>query len=103
MADGVLGASFRDPSGFVFSRGGVLHRQVNRVHAPHYERLMGSGLYADLVAQLPAVEREACTLVYIQGMSPAQAAVELATTPNNIHQRLFHARRRLKETIGGDG
>ena len=58
---------------------------------------------ADLVAQLPAVERDACTLVYIQGMSPAQAAAELDTTPNNVHQRLFHARRRLKETIGGDG
>jgi len=51
MADGVLGASFRDPSGFVFSRDGVVHRQVNRVHAAHYERLMGSGLYADLVAR----------------------------------------------------
>jgi len=51
MADGVLGASFRDPSGFVFSRGGVLYRQVNRVHAAHYERMMGSGLYRDLVAR----------------------------------------------------
>ena len=57
---------------------------------------------SELVTQLPAVEREACTLVYIQGMSPAQAAAELDTTPNNVHQRLFHARRRLKETIGGD-
>jgi DNA-directed RNA polymerase specialized sigma24 family protein len=57
---------------------------------------------SELVAQLPAVEREACTLVYIQGMSPAQAAAELDTTPNNVHQRLFHARRRLKEAIGGD-
>jgi RNA polymerase sigma factor (sigma-70 family) len=58
---------------------------------------------ADLVEQLPPVERDACTLVYIQGMSPAQAAAELDTTPNNVHQRLFHARRRLEEMIDGDG
>ena len=56
---------------------------------------------ADLVERLPAVEREACTLVYIRGMSPAQAAVQLDTTPNNVHQRLFHARRRLEELIDG--
>ena len=50
-ADGRLGASFRDPSGFVFSRGGVLYRQVNRSYAAHYDRLVASGLYADLVAR----------------------------------------------------
>jgi DNA-directed RNA polymerase specialized sigma24 family protein len=65
-----------------------------------FERELVDRLWiADLVAQLPDVEREACTLVYIRGMSPAQAAAELDTTPNNVHQRLFHARRRLKETI----
>jgi DNA-directed RNA polymerase specialized sigma24 family protein len=56
---------------------------------------------AELVEQLPAVERDACTLVYIQGMTPAQAAAELATTANNVHQRLFHARRRLAEMMDG--
>jgi hypothetical protein len=50
-ADGVLGASFRDPSGFLFSRGGVLYRQVNRGYAEHYDRLVASGLAADLVAR----------------------------------------------------
>jgi ribosomal protein L11 methylase PrmA len=49
MHDGVLGASFRDPSGFVFSRGDVLYRQVNRAYAAHYDHLLASGLYADLV------------------------------------------------------
>jgi DNA-directed RNA polymerase specialized sigma24 family protein len=58
---------------------------------------------AELVDQLPAVEQEACTLVYIRGMSPAQAAAHLGTTANNVHQRLFHARRRLEEMIVGDG
>ncbi len=50
MPDGEqLHASFRDPSGFLFSRGGILYRQVNRIYAEDYARLMGSGLYARLV------------------------------------------------------
>ncbi|HEX7034919.1 MAG TPA: hypothetical protein VF210_04060 [Pseudomonadales bacterium] len=42
-------ASFRDPSGFVFSENGILYRQVNREYQPHYDRLMSSGLYDELV------------------------------------------------------
>jgi hypothetical protein len=49
MTEGALGASFRDPSGFVFQRDGAVHRQINRSYAPHYDRLMSSGLYAELV------------------------------------------------------
>ena len=44
-----IGASFRDPSGFLFSREGVLYRQVNQLYAEHYDRLMSSKLYAKLV------------------------------------------------------
>jgi ribosomal protein L11 methylase PrmA len=44
-----LGASFRDPSGFLFSRYGVLYRQVNRAYADDFSRLIESGLYAKLV------------------------------------------------------
>jgi ribosomal protein L11 methylase PrmA len=43
-----LGASFRDPAGFVFRDGGVLRRQVNAAGAPDYDLLMESGLYAAL-------------------------------------------------------
>jgi hypothetical protein len=46
---GQIPASFRDPSGFLFSRGGVLYRQVNRVYADEYARLMDSGLCERLV------------------------------------------------------
>ena len=42
-------ASFRDPCGFVFFQDGVLYRQVNQVFAPHYSRLIDSGLYAELI------------------------------------------------------
>jgi hypothetical protein len=44
-----LNASFRDPSGFLFRRDGILYRQVNLVYAQEYMRLMESGLYARLV------------------------------------------------------
>lgn len=44
-----LGASFRDPSGFLFSREGVLYRQVNRIYQEQYDQLMGSKLYSKLV------------------------------------------------------
>ena len=47
--DGQLSASFRDPSGFLFSRGGVLYRQINRAYEKEYARLMDSGLYERLV------------------------------------------------------
>ena len=46
---GQLAASFRDPSGFLFSRGEVLYRQVNRAYEQEYARLMDSGLYEKLV------------------------------------------------------
>ncbi|HET9589324.1 MAG TPA: hypothetical protein VFO91_11095 [Anaerolineales bacterium] len=44
-----LAASFRDPSGFLFSRDGVLYRQVNRAYEQEYRRLIESGLYEKLV------------------------------------------------------
>jgi ribosomal protein L11 methylase PrmA len=43
-----LGASFRDPSGFLFLREQRLFRQVNRAYQADYDRLIGSGLYDEL-------------------------------------------------------
>ena len=40
-----LGASFRDPAGFVFRHEGAIYRQINRSYARHFELLMSSGLY----------------------------------------------------------
>lgn len=42
-------SSFRDPDGFVFSRDGVVYRQVNESHRGRYDHLISSGLYDDLV------------------------------------------------------
>lgn len=41
-------ASFRDPSGFVFTRDGVLYRQVSTSYGDEFDTLIGSGLYAEL-------------------------------------------------------
>lgn len=46
---GRLGASFRDPSGFVYVEGGKLFRQVDERYRAHYDLLMSSGLYQKLV------------------------------------------------------
>jgi len=47
--DSVQPGSFRDPSGFVFRRAGVLYRQVNTSYRDDYDLLMSSGLHAALV------------------------------------------------------
>lgn len=45
------GASFRDPSGFIFTRAGVFYRQVNQGYQKAYDRLMTGGLYETLTKQ----------------------------------------------------
>jgi len=42
-------ASFRDPSGFLFWRDGILYRQINQQYQDNYSLLMESGLYQSLV------------------------------------------------------
>ena len=49
MSKRPIGASFRDPSGFVFKQDGLIHRQINASYLPHYRQLMESGLYQSLV------------------------------------------------------
>jgi len=59
MNGGRIGSSFRDPSGFLFSSGGTLYRQVQSGYARHYDQLRASGLYDALVAEgllIPHVE-----------------------------------------------
>jgi len=50
--------SFRDPSGFVFRRDGVLYRQVNYAYKDDYDRLMKSGLYQDLADSSLIIQHE---------------------------------------------
>lgn len=55
-------ASFRDPSGFVFSQDGVLYRQVNSVYRDDYALLTASGLYEELVGAHLLVPHEEVSL-----------------------------------------
>ncbi len=57
-ASGRIGASFRDPSGFIFKRDGVLYRQVNRAYQKAYDKLMSSGLYASLTGKGQLIPHE---------------------------------------------
>lgn len=44
-----LNASFRDPSGYIFTHEGVIYRRVNASYAAQYDQLLSSGLYDALV------------------------------------------------------
>jgi len=55
-------SSFRDPSGTVYFRGGILYRQVNRSYSEHYDRLISSGLYERLVGDGLLVRHEEADL-----------------------------------------
>jgi len=54
-------SSYRDPSGFVFEKDGVLYRQVNQVYREHYDHLIRSGCYQIMVEKkwlIPHTEAE---------------------------------------------
>jgi ribosomal protein L11 methylase PrmA len=53
-----LPGSFRDPSGFLFRRDGVLFRAVTGRYQKEYDQLMSSGLYAALVKEERLVAHE---------------------------------------------
>ena len=49
VTSGKIPSSFRDPSGFLFFRDGLIYRRVNTIYKGNYERLINSGLYEILV------------------------------------------------------
>lgn len=55
-------ASFRDPSGFVFHRGGEVLRQVNHCWRHDYDRLTTSGLHDELVQRGLLIPHEVAPL-----------------------------------------
>ncbi|MBI4845853.1 MAG: SAM-dependent methyltransferase [Candidatus Omnitrophica bacterium] len=44
-------SSFRDPSGFLFFKDGLLYRQINKIYKEHYDHLMSSGIYNRLIKE----------------------------------------------------
>ena len=49
MQSDILSSSFRDPSGFLFSRDGDIYRQINKSYQENYDFLISSGLYQILI------------------------------------------------------
>jgi ribosomal protein L11 methylase PrmA len=72
------GASFRDPSGFLFIRDGTLFRQVNRSYRPTFDRLEQSGLAAELVADGLLIPH---TVVDTAAAEPETASLVLRPEP----------------------
>lgn len=44
-------SSFRDPSGFLFFKDNVFYRQINNSYKNHFDKLIDSGLYDELVSK----------------------------------------------------
>jgi hypothetical protein len=51
ISHSLASVSFRDPAGFVYEGQDGLRRQVNQVYRDHYDRLVTSGLYDELVSK----------------------------------------------------
>ena len=48
-SNGVPLVSFRDPSGFLFTKDGSIYRQLNSIYKESYDLLVTSGLYRGLI------------------------------------------------------
>jgi ribosomal protein L11 methylase PrmA len=57
-----LPSSFRDPSGFIFLKDGVLYRQVDHRYRASWDALHDSGLHAELISQGLLVAHEEADL-----------------------------------------
>ncbi len=59
MSSHNIAGSYRDPSGHLFTKNGVLYRQVNFSYRENYELLIESGLYQSLLESNSLIEHEA--------------------------------------------
>ena len=53
-----LPSSYRDPSGFIFEKDGVLYRQVNKIFKNDFDLFINSGCYEDLVKKNLLISHE---------------------------------------------
>ncbi len=64
-----VSSSFRDPSGFLFTRDGVIYRQVNAIYKENYDSLINSGLYENLADSGLLVRHEEVSINYAKSDS----------------------------------
>jgi hypothetical protein len=75
-----VAASFRDPSGVVFTRAGTLYRQINPVFAAEFEACTASGLYEALASERMLVRHRAAS-PSLALSAHAHAVIEPARVP----------------------
>lgn len=56
----------------------------------------------DAIGTLPAPQRAALALFYIEGLSVAEIAVATDVPPGTVKTRLMHARRKVRERLEGE-
>ena len=61
-----INSSFRDPSGFLFRKDGILYRQINMQYKEHYDHLMNSGLYDELVKEGVLIQHQEMSDIFRQ-------------------------------------
>ena len=81
MGHSLSPVSFRDPAGFVYCTQGDLRRQINQVYREHYQQLVGSGLYRELVAERLLIEHEE---IEAEALEPAVAYKVIRPTRLNF-------------------
>ena len=72
-----------------------------RIRAPVESH--GDGTLADLIAQLPAGQREAITLYYYEGFSAQEVAQALGVPRPTACMRLSRGRKRLRWLLETEG
>lgn len=60
----ILPSSYKDPSGFLFLRDGILYRQINTIYKEHYDLFCSSGLFKSLVRAGLLISHEDVSLQY---------------------------------------
>ena len=73
--------SFRDPSGFVYRRDGVLYRQVNQSFADRWDDLVASGLLAELQSRGLLVPHETAPIEAAADPGVAHAVIRPEPIP----------------------
>lgn len=86
----------------------LLHRLPAIVEEPEEEETAGEMESLDraervqrAVAKLPGPEREVVVLAFYQGLSYREIAEILGIPEGTVKSRMFHAKRRLRELLGG--
>lgn len=66
------------------------------------EYLAEVSIVLDAVRQLPAAQRAAMALFYLEDLSVAEIAVATDVPPGTVKTRLLHARRKIRALLGGE-